>query len=194
MSTTNKTQKIKGGKKIRARKRKQWYVVHTYSGYENKVKNNILKRLKSFGLEDQVEEILVPTQPKIEFQGGEKKKVDERIFPGYILILMSLDDTLWSIIRKTPGVTGFVGRGIQPTPLTVAEIQNIKEVMEQKTPTFKTRFTVGEAIKISDGPFTDFIGKVEKINDEQGTMVVLISIFGRETPVEIEFNQAAKME
>lgn len=171
----------------------KWYVIHTYSGHEQKVKNNLQKRLSSFNMEDKIKEILIPTQEKIEFHGGEKKQVAERVYPGYVLVLMKLNDETWTVVRKTPGVTGFVGRGSKPSPLSPGEIQNIKKMAKQKAPVYKTKFSVGEAIKIIDGAFTDFVGTVDQINEEQGKMTVLISIFGRETPVEIEFNQASKI-
>lgn len=171
----------------------EWYVVHTYSGHEQKVKANLEKRVKSFGVEELIKKIFIPQQDKIKFQKGEKKKVKERIYPGYVLILMKLNEKIWGIVRHTPGVIGFVGRGEEPTPLSPGEIQNVRKATEQKGPTYKTRFSVGEAIKIAEGPFADFVGTVDKIDENQGKMTVLVSIFGRETPVEIELNQAKKM-
>ncbi|MBU1111103.1 transcription termination/antitermination protein NusG [Patescibacteria group bacterium] len=170
-----------------------WYVVHTYSGHEDKVKHNLEKHLRSFGMGNMVKEILVPTQDKIEFRGGEKKQIKERLYPGYVLILMKITDTTWSIIKRTPGVTGLVGRGNKPTPLSPSEIQNIKKTTQSKALIYKTKFSEGEAVKVTGGAFTDFVGTVKEINEEQGKMSVLVSIFGRETPVEIDLSQASKM-
>lgn len=193
MPTQSKEKKSTKKAKLPAEKGYKWYVIHTYSGHEEKVKKNLNKRLKSFNQSEAVDEILIPTQDKIEFRGGEKKQVKERIYPGYVLLLMKLNDLTWSVVRKTPGVTGFVGRGNQPKPLFPHEIQNIKKAIEQKAPTFKTKFSVGEAVKIGEGAFTDFVGTVNDINEDQGKMTVLVSIFGRETPVEIELSQANKI-
>lgn len=171
----------------------KWYVVHTYSGHEEKVKKNLKKRLLSFNVEEMVKEILIPTQDKIEYRSGEKKQIKERLYPGYVLVLMKINKKTWTVVRKTPGVTGFVGRGSQPTPLTPAEIQNIKKATRQRAPTFKTKFSIGEAVKITEGAFTDFVGTIDEINEGQGKIIVLVSIFGRETPVEIDLNQASKI-
>ena len=171
----------------------RWYVVHTYSGHENKVKINLGKRISSFELEDKIQEILVPTQQKIEIKEGKKREVEERIFPGYVLVNMILNDATWHAVRGTPGVTSFVGTVTKPIPLSEKEVEAIKRFAKQKAPKFKTEFSLSEAVKIVDGPFTDFVGTVDEINEDAGKLKVLVSIFGRETPVELDFLQVAKL-
>ncbi len=170
-----------------------WYVVHTASGHENKVATTLRQRIEASGLEDQIAEILVPTQSKIVIESGKKKEVQERLFPGYVLIKMELNDTTWQVVRNTAGVTGFVGIGAKPTPLPEKEVKAILKFMKMEAPKFEAKFTVGESIKIIDGPFTDFLGKVEEIDDEKGKVKVLVSIFGRETPVELDFLQVSQL-
>ncbi|PJA37461.1 transcription termination/antitermination protein NusG [candidate division WWE3 bacterium CG_4_9_14_3_um_filter_43_9] len=171
----------------------QWYVIHAYSGHENKVAAALKKRIKSFNIEDKILEILVPTQEKIEIREGKRKNVQEKIFPGYLLIKMVMSDETWYIVRNTPGVTGFVGVAAKPVPLPLKEVETIKKYSELKAPKFKTTFTIGEAVKIIDGPFTDFVGAVDEINQDRGKIKVLVSIFGRETPVELDFLQVSKL-
>ncbi len=171
----------------------QWFVVHTASGHENKVATTLRQRIEASGLEDQIAEILVPTQSKIVIESGKKKEVQERLFPGYVLIKMELNDTTWQVVRNTAGVTGFVGIGAKPTPLPEKEVKAILKFMKMEAPKFEAKFTVGESIKIIDGPFTDFLGKVEEIDDEKGKVKVLVSIFGRETPVELDFLQVSQL-
>ncbi|MBI4039396.1 transcription termination/antitermination factor NusG, partial [Candidatus Daviesbacteria bacterium] len=170
----------------------KWYVVHTYSGHEAKVAQTLKQRAASAGLENKIVEILVPTQDKIEIREGKKATVKEKIFPGYILVKMILDDTTWLTVRSTQGVTSFVGAGNKPTPLEEREVVAIQKFMNMEAPRYKTSFSVGEAVKIADGPFADFLGTIDKINDERGKVVVLVSIFGRETPVELDFLQVTK--
>lgn len=170
-----------------------WYVVHTYSGHENKVKINLEKRVESFNMKDQIQETLVPTQDKIEIKGGKKREVKERIFPGYVLVKMILNDETWHVIRGTPGVTSFVGTVNKPVPLSQKEIEAIKRFTRQEAPKFKAEFSLDEAVKIIDGPFVDFVGTVDEINEDAGKLKVLVSIFGRETPVEMDFLQVSKM-
>lgn len=174
-------------------KRAKWYVVHTYSGHEAKVSEQLRQRILSMGLTDKVLEALIPTQEKIEIKQREKRKIREKIFPGYLLIKMILDDQSWLAVRTTPGVTGFVGMGNQPTPLPLQEVEAILKFIKTEAPKFKTKFTEGEAIKIIDGPFTEFLGSVESIDEEKGKVKVLVSIFGRETPVELDFLQVQKI-
>ncbi|MGB9911692.1 MAG: transcription termination/antitermination protein NusG [Microgenomates group bacterium] len=170
-----------------------WYVVHTYSGRELQVAEQLRQRVESMGLEDQIFEILIPTQKKIQIRSGQKKEVEERIFPGYLLVKMILNDNSWLTVRTTNGITGFVGAGDRPTPLEETEVGAIKDFMKLAVPKFKTRFSVGEAVKIVDGPFADFLGTIESIDEEKGKVRVLVSIFGRETPVELDFLQISKV-
>lgn len=171
----------------------RWYVVHTYSGHENKVAATLKQRLVSMSLENKILEILVPTQEKIEVRDGKKITVHDKIFPGYILVRMELDDESWHAVRSTAGVTAFVGIGNRPTALPEEEVQTIMKFMKMEAPKYKASFSVGEAIKIIDGPFADFLGTVDEINEEKGKVKALVSIFGRETPVELDFLQVSKI-
>lgn len=170
-----------------------WYVVHTYSGHENKVAATLRQKIDASHLTDRIHEVMVPTQEKIEVREGKKQTIRERIFPGYVLVKMDLDNQSWYAVRSTAGVTGFVGVGNKPTPLDPAEVESIKKFSEMEAPTYKAAFSVGEAVKIIDGPFSDFIGTVDEINEEKGKLKVLVSIFGRETPVELDFLQVNKL-
>lgn len=167
----------------------QWYVIHTYSGHEQKVAETIRQRVAALGLKEKVKEILIPTQKKVVIDSGEKKEVDERIFPGYVLLNMELEDDTWAAIRNTAGVTGFVGVEDSPTPLDPNEVQGIKEFSKLSAPKFEAEFHKGDGVKITDGPFADFVGKVEEVDDEKGRVQVSLSIFGRETPVDLDFAQ-----
>lgn len=172
----------------------RWYVIHTYSGHENKVSEALKQRIESEHLEAKIFDILVPTQDKIEIRGGKKGTVKEKIFPGYILVKMELDDTSWLAVRTTPGVTSFVGMGNKPTPIPDFEVKTIVKFMTQgAAPTFKDVFLVSDTVKIIDGPFADFIGKVDAVDKERGKVKILVSIFGRETPVELDFLQVTKL-
>lgn len=170
-----------------------WYVVHTYSGHEAKVAATLKQRIESQKLEDKILEILVPTQEKIEIKEGKKNTIREKIFPGYILIKMILDDYSWLAVRTTPGITSFVGNANKPTPLPPQEVESIQRFISMEAPKFKTTFSVGEAVKIVDGPFNEFLGSVQELDEEKGKVKVLVSIFGRETPVELDFLQIAKL-
>jgi len=171
----------------------KWYVVHTYSGHEHKVTAALTQRTKSMNLTDHILEILIPTQNKIQIRKGQKYSVKEKLFPGYMLVKLILTDDSWLAIRTTQGVTGFVGVGNKPTPLPKSEVQNIMKFMKMEAPKYKATFSVGEAVKIIEGPFADFLGSVESIDDERGKVKVLVSIFGRETPVELDFLQVSKI-
>jgi len=171
----------------------RWYVVHTYSGREAQIAQQLRQRIESMSLEDQVLEILIPTQEKIEVRSGQKQKVKEKIFPGYLLIKMVLNDNSWLTVRTTNGITGFVGVGDKPTPLEEGEVKAIQDFIKLAAPKFKAKFSVGEAVKIVDGPFADFLGTIESIDEEKGKVKVLVSIFGRETPVELDFLQVSKI-
>ena len=173
--------------------RAKWFVVHTYSGQESRVAEQLKQRIESMNLQNQVLEILVPTQEKIEIRSGQKQTIREKIFPGYMLVKMILDDNSWLTVRTTNGITGFVGVGNRPTPLDNKQVESITEFTKIASPKFKTKFSTGEAVKITDGPFADFLGTVENIDDEKGKVKVLVSIFGRETPVELDFLQVSKI-
>ena len=170
-----------------------WYVVHTSSGHEARVAETLRQRVETMGYEDKVFELLVPTQDRVIIRGGKKATVKEKIFPGYLLIKMIMDDPTWLAIRTTPGITGFVGAGKTPTPLSDSEVTNIQKFVSAPAKRFKTRFSTGEAVKITDGPFSDFLGTIDEIDEEKGKVKVLVSIFGRETPVELDLLQIAKV-
>ncbi|MCL5784474.1 MAG: transcription termination/antitermination protein NusG [Patescibacteria group bacterium] len=172
----------------------KWYVVHTYSGHENRVAATLKQRVESEHLEDKIVDVLVPTQEKIEIRSGKKETVKEKIFPGYILVKMVLDDESWLAVRTTQGITSFIGMSSKPTPISEREVQSIVTFMKQGgQPTYKQIFTEGDTVKIVDGPFAEFIGKIESVDKERGKIKVLVSIFGRETPVELDFLQVAKL-
>jgi len=171
----------------------RWYVVHTNSGHENKVCSTLRQRVKASGLKEQIAEILVPTRNKVIIETGKKKEVQERLFPGYILIKMHLNDESWQVVRNTAGVTGFVGLGNEPTPLPENEVKAVLKFMKMEAPKFEAKFAVGDSVKITDGPFADFLGKVDLIDEGKGKVKVLVSIFGRETPVELDFLQVSPL-
>jgi len=171
----------------------KWYVVHTYSGHENKVAATLKQRIEAEHFEDRIIDVLVPTQDKIEIKGGKKTSVKEKIFPGYILVKMVLDDNTWAAVRTTQGVTAFVGIGNKPTPIPNSEVASIVRFTQIQQPTFKQVFEVSDTVKIVDGPFAEFIGKIESVDSEKGKVRVLVSIFGRETPVELDFLQVQKI-
>lgn len=172
----------------------RWYVVHTYSGHENRVATTLKQRVESEHLENKILDILVPTQEKIEIRSGKKETVKEKIFPGYILVKMVLDDDSWLAVRTTQGVTAFIGMGNKPTPISNAEVKSIISFMSQGgQPTYKQIFIEGDTVKIVDGPFAEFIGKVDSVDKERGKVKVLVSIFGRETPVELDFLQVNRL-
>jgi transcription termination/antitermination protein NusG len=172
---------------------RHWYVIHTYSGYENKVKQNLEHRIESMGVEDKIFRVVVPTEEQIEIRGGQRHKVQRKVFPGYVLVDMILTDDSWYVVRNTPGVTSFVGLGNKPTPLDDPEVETILKQMEQEAPRVSVNLLVGQAVRIVDGPFTDFEGTVDDINSEKGKVRVLVSFFGRETPVELDFLQVEKL-
>lgn len=174
-------------------KKARWFVVHTYSGHENKVAETLKQRTETLHLTDKILGVLIPTQEKIQIRRGQRKTVNEKIFPGYILVNMELTDDAWLAVRTTQGVTGFVGVGAKPKPLPKHEVDAITKYMSQGTPQFKAEFTEGEAVKITDGPFNEFLGTVQSIDEGKGKVEVLVSIFGRETPVELDFLQVMKV-
>lgn len=171
----------------------KWYIVHTYSGHENKVKKSLHQRIQSLGFKNRIFDIIVPTRNTIKVVSGKKETVKEKIFPGYVLIKMILDDESWLLVRTTQGITTFIGAGNKPTPISEKEVDAIQKFMEQEQPLYKAAFSKTEAVKIVDGPFTDFLGTVDEIDQTKGKLKVLVSIFGRETPVELDFLQVAKL-
>lgn len=171
----------------------KWYVVHTASGHEVRVSETLRQRVETMNLEGKIFELLVPTQDRVIIRSGKKATIKEKIFPGYLLVKMILDDAAWLAVRTTPGITGFVGAGNKPTPLSDEEVTNIQKFISAPAPRFKTKFSVGEAVKITDGPFADFLGTIHELDEEKGKVKVLVSIFGRETPVELDFLQIAKV-
>ncbi len=171
----------------------RWYIVHTYSGHENKVAKSIKQRVQSLGFENRIFDIIVPTRNTIKVSQGKKETVKEKIFPGYVLVKMTLDDESWLLIRTTQGVTAFIGAGNKPTPISEKEVEAIQKFMNEDEPLYKTSFTIGEAVKIVDGPFSDFLGTIDDIDEAKGKLKVLVSIFGRETPVELDFLQVNKL-
>jgi len=176
----------------------QWFVVHTYAGYENKVKSNLESRISSMNMEDRIYEVVIPVEDVIEFKGGKKVVVQKKVFPGYLLVRCELDDDSWYVVRNTPGVTGFVGHGSKPVPLARKDVETFLGVKAEGTdPAKKTRprleYEVGESVRVREGPFADFSGQIAEINEDQLKLKVLVNIFGRETPVELEFSQVAKL-
>src|SRR5579884_1558340 len=176
-----------------------WYVVHTYAGYENKVKSNLESRIASMNMEERIFEVVIPVEDVIEFKNGKKQVVSKKVFPGYLLVRCDLDDDTWGAVRNTPGVTGFVGPGTKPTPLSRREVESMLQVKVEggAEPAKKTRprleYEVGETVRVREGPFADFSGQIDEINEDQLKLKVLVNIFGRETPVELEFSQVAKL-
>jgi transcriptional antiterminator NusG len=173
--------------------RAKWHVVHTYSGHEARVMASLRQRVETMHLSDRILEILIPTQEQIQIRAGKKYNVTEKIFPGYILVRMILDDNSWLAVRTTQGVTGFVGVGNKPTPISDEEVQTIQKFMSLEAPKYRAKFSIGEAVKIVDGPFSEFLGSIESIDEARGKVRVLVSIFGRETPVELDFLQVKKL-
>jgi len=171
----------------------KWYIVHTYSGHEDRVVKSLRQRVQSLGFENRIFEIIVPKRNTVKVSGGKKESVKEKIFPGYILIKMLLDDESWLLVRTTQGVTSFIGAGNKPTPISEKEVEAIQKFIEMEEPLYKTAFVKGEAVKIIDGPFADFLGTIDEIDETKGRLKVLVSIFGRETPVELDFLQVAKL-
>jgi len=172
---------------------KNWYVIHTYSGYEEAVAKNLKQRIESLGMEDKIFNVIVPKEKKIKIKEGKRKTVEEKIYPGYILVEMIVTDDSWYVVRNTPNVTGFVGAGTTPIPVSSEEIADLKRRMEMSEPEFNIEVAVGELVKITDGPFKDSEGKVSEVDRERGKVKVLVSMFGRDTPVELDSLQIKKI-
>ena len=172
---------------------RRWYVLHTYSGYEENVSRNLRQRIESMDMEDKIFDVLIPTETKIKIKNGKRKMVKEKIFPGYVLVNMIVTDASWYVVRNTPNVTGFVGSGTTPTPVSEEEIQSLMKRMGQEEPEYKIDLAVDEIVKITDGPFKDYEGKISEVDEARGKIKVLVSMFGRETPVELDFLQIKKI-
>lgn len=172
---------------------RRWYVIHTYSGYEENVANNLQQRIKSMDMEDKIFNILIPTEKKIKIKNGKRKVVTEKIFPGYVMVEMKVTDDSWYVVRNTPNVTGFIGTGTVPTPIEEKEIKEIQKRMGVEEPKYKIDVNEGSPVKIVDGPFKNYEGKVSNVDEERGKVKVLVSMFGRETPVELDFLQVKKI-
>ena len=172
---------------------KNWYVIHTYSGYEERVKKNLGQRIKLMDGGDEIAEVVIPTEVEIEVKGGQRRNVDKKILPGYVLVQMKMTDQSWNIVRNTPGVTGFVGSGNKPMPLREEEVSQILKQMAAEVPKVKVGFRKGQSVRVTSGPFIDFVGVVDDINTTRGRVKVLLSLFGRETPVELDFLQVEKL-
>lgn len=172
---------------------RRWYVVHCYSGHENKVKHAVLQRIQTMGMQDKIFDVLIPTAEEIEVKEGKQKKIEKRVFPGYILVEMIMDEDSWYVVRNTTGVTGFVGMGTEPTPLSEDEVNHIMRRMENEVPTVKVNFKVGQRVRIVSGPFNDIIGVVSDIYPDRNKVRVMVSFFGRETPVEVDFLEVEKV-
>jgi len=172
---------------------RNWYAVHTYSGYEDAVARNLRQRIESMGMEGKIFDVLVPTEKKIRIKNGRRRIVEEKIYPGYVLVEMIVTDDSWYVVRNTPRVTGFVGSGTTPTPLSAEEIAELQKRMGVEEPKFKIEVQAGDPVKITDGPFKDFDGKVSEVDEEKGKVKVLVSMFGRDTPVELDSLQIKKL-
>ena len=172
---------------------RRWYVLHTYSGYEENVERNLRQRIDSMDMQDRIFDIMIPKEKKIKIKNGKRKVVEEKIFPGYVLVNMVVDDSSWYVVRNTPNVTGFVGTGTTPTPISEAEVKELQKKMGVDEPKYEIDVSVGSPVKIVDGPFKSFEGKISDVDAERGKVKVLVSMFGRETPVELDFLQVKKI-
>jgi transcriptional antiterminator NusG len=170
-----------------------WYVVHSYAGYENKVKKNLEHRIESMGMQNQIFQVIVPTEEEVELKDGQRRTTERRIFPGYVLVEMVMNDDTWYVVRNTPGVTDFVRSGSKPVPLRPEEVDKILRRMEAEAPKIKVSFRVGQRVRITEGPFEDFVGVVDAIDTDRGRVRVLVSVFGRETPIEVDFLQVERI-
>ena len=172
---------------------KHWFVIHTYSGHEERVKKNLEQRMKLMDSGTELSQVVVPTEDEVEVKGGQRRTVAKKTLPGYVLVQMKLSDQSWNIVRNTPGVTGFVGSGSKPVPLQQKEVDKVLKQMTAEAPRVKVGFKPGQSVRVTDGPFTDFVGTVDEINAAKGKVKVLLSLFGRETPVELDFLEVEKL-
>jgi transcriptional antiterminator NusG len=192
-TTTSSLDSDDGPPPEEADKGRHWYVVHCYSGYENKVRHAIEQRIETMGMQDRIFDVVVPTEEQIEIKDGKRRNVERRVFPGYILVEMVMDEDSWYVVRNTPGVTGFVGMGNRPTPLREEEVAQIMKRMEAEAPVVKVTYKPGQKVRIIDGPFNEIVGVVSDIDMERAKVRVMVSFFGRETPVELDFLQVEKL-
>ena len=176
-----------------AENEKQWFVIHTYSGHEDRVKKNLEQRIKFMDSRNEIFQVVIPTEDEVEVRSGRRRTVTKKILPGYVLVQMNMDEHSWSVVRNTPGVTGFVGSVNAPTPLREDEVGEIMKQMSAETPRVKVGFRKGQSVRVSDGPFIDFVGVVDEINMGKGKVKVFLSLFGKETPVELDFLQIDKL-
>jgi len=183
-----------GGRPAAAEGEPRWYVVHAYSGHEDKVRNNLMKRVDSMDMHDRIFDVLVPTEDVIEIKDGQRRHVAKRTYPGYILVHMIMSDESWYVVRNTPGVTSFVGSGNKPVALQEKEIKSIQKQIKAEAPKVRVEYQVGENVRVIDGPFSDFHGKVDEINADKGKLKVLVNMFGRETPVELDLLQVERLK
>ncbi len=172
---------------------RNWYVIHTYSGYEDAVARNLKQRIESLGMEDKIFSVIVPKEKKIKIKNGRRRVAEEKVYPGYVLVEMIVTDDSWYVVRNTPNVTGFVGAGTTPIPVSPLEVENLKKRMGVEEPKFKIDFKMNDLVKITDGPFKDYEGKVSEIDEERGKVKVLVNMFGRDTPVELDSLQIKKV-
>ncbi len=172
---------------------RRWYVIHTYSGYEEAVARNLKQRIEAFGMEDKIFNVLVPKEKKIKVKGGKREIVEEKIYPGYVFVEMIVTDDSWYVVRNTPNVTGFIGSGTTPIPVSDEEMKELLKRIEVKEPQYKIEFKVGDLVKVIDGPFKDLDGKIAEIDEERGRVKVMINLFGRDTPVELDYLQIKKL-
>jgi transcriptional antiterminator NusG len=180
-------------KPARVETEKKFYAIHTYSGYEERVKKNLEQRIKSMDVGDEIFQVIIPTEEEIEIKSGQKRTVQHKILPGYLLVEMKMNDRTWTIVRNTPAVTGFVGSGGKPVALLQKEVDQILKQMKAEVPKVKVGFKEGQSVRVTDGPFTDFVGVVDEVSTEKGKVKILLSLFGRETPVELDFLQVEKL-
>jgi len=179
--------------KQQVEQKRNWYVIHTYSGYEDAVAKNLKQRVESLGMEDKIFNVIVPREKKIRIKNGKRRVVEEKIYPGYVLVEMIVTDDSWYVVRNTPNVTGFVGAGTTPIPVSLEEVEKLKRKIEEEEPQYKIEVNIGDLVKITDGPFKDFEGKVSEVNKEKGKVRVLVNMFGRDTPVELDSLQIKKI-
>ena len=193
MSAASQRAEAKPHMSKQAQQGRHWYAIHTYSGYEDAVARNLIQRIESMGMEDKIFSVIVPKEKKIKIKHGKRQTVEDKIYPGYVLVEMTVTDDSWYVVRNTPRVTGFVGSGVTPTPLSEEEIKSLQKRMGVEEPKYKIDVAVEDAVKVTDGPFKDYDGKVAEVDEEKGRVKVLVSLFGRETPVELDFLQIKKI-
>ena len=193
MSAASQRAEVKPHMSKQAQQGRHWYAIHTYSGYEDAVARNLIQRIESMGMEDKIFSVIVPKEKKIKIKHGKRQTVEDKIYPGYVLVEMTVTDDSWYVVRNTPRVTGFVGSGVTPTPLSEEEIKSLQKRMGVEEPKYKIDVAVEDAVKVTDGPFKDYDGKVAEVDEEKGRVKVLVSLFGRETPVELDFLQIKKI-